>query len=791
MPEPPAVVARRITVRGIVQGVGFRPSVHRLAVRLGVRGWVLNDVAGVLVHAEGEADAVAALVDRLGRPRELPAAAVVESIDVAEAMPEGADAFVIRGSEEGGRPTTRISPDLCVCDDCLRELRDPADPRHAYPYVNCTECGPRYSIIRSLPYDRDRTTMAAWPLCPRCRAQYEDPADRRFHAQPVACPACGPTYVLEEPAGAAAGDDARDEAGGVAGSRPLARGPAAIAEAARRLAAGAVVGIKGIGGYHLACDATDPAAVAALRERKFRKEKPFALLVSDVATAEDLVELDDVARGLLTSTARPIVLAPARRDLPGVAPGTDELGVMLPCAPMQVMLLEAGAPVPLVLTSGNRSSEPIAYEDDDARTRLAGLADALLVGERPIRRRVDDSVVTVRRGRPFMVRRARGHAPASVARLETPRPVLAVGADLKNAIALAADGEVLLAQHVGDLGELSADRAFRETIEDLLDMRAIDPRGLVVAHDLHPGYVSTRTALELPARRHVGVQHHAAHVAGVLLEHGRPDEPVIGVALDGTGWDPDGTIRGGEILRGTVAGGLERVDGLAPVAMPGGDAAARHPVQAAAAYLTDVDPAVLEGEPFGFPPRFRQAASMVRSGLRCFPSTSCGRLFDAAAAVCGFVREITYEGQAAIRLERLAARGGDGVAAGAEATRLAGAMAAGRPDGGRLDGAAVIRAMVARRREGVPAAVLARAFHEALAAGLAEAVRRAAAGTDVRTVVCSGGVWQNRRLLDAFAARIGVELELRLPERIPVNDGGIAVGQIAIAAAQGDAGADG
>jgi hydrogenase maturation protein HypF len=754
--------ARRMRVRGVVQGVGFRPFVLRLARELGLRGWVLNDGDGVRIHAEGEAAALAALERRL--VTDAPPAAVVDAVEAGDADvdPGLAPDFVIRASEDGGSPTARISPDLAVCEDCLGELQDPADPRGGYPYITCTNCGPRYSIILGLPYDRPRTTMADWPLCEACRGQYEDPADRRFHAQPVACPRCGPTYRLED-----------------AGGTVTDVGPAAIAAAAERLRGGAVLALKGIGGYHLACDGGNAAAVQTLRERKFRKEKPFALMAESLGQAETLVVLSEGLRRQLTSMARPIVLAPARTPgaWPGIAPGTDELGVMLPYTPLHHLLVAAGAPTPLVLTSANRSSEPIAYEDSGARTRLAGLADAFLVGERPIARRVDDSVVTERRGRPFMVRRSRGFAPASVARLGTPRPILAVGADLKNAVALAAHGEVFLSQHIGDLGDLAADRAFSETIDDLLSMYAIDRRELIVAHDLHPEYVSTRHALGLEAARHVAIQHHEAHIAAVQLEHGRTAEPVVGLALDGTGYGRDGSIQGGEVLVGSVRDGFRRVDSLAPVMMPGGDAAARHPVQAAAAHLSEIDPARLEAEPFAFPPRFRQARAMIAAGLRCTPTTSAGRLFDAAAAICGFTRETTYEGQAAIWLEQLAAT----------------ASGAARPVADGRDGAATMRELMRRREAGESPADLADAFHRGLAAALATLARRAAAaaGPDagIRTVVLAGGVWQNRRLLEAFDAALGPDLEVLVPERVPVNDGGISLGQVALAAsAAGESG---
>lgn len=753
-------VAIRMRVRGTVQGVGFRPYVHRLATELGLDGWVLNDVHGVEVHVEGTARSVDAMVARL--PCELPPAAAIDTLETGDASVEGAGRFEIRRSAEDGAPTARISPDLPVCDDCLRELADPSDLRAEYPYITCTNCGPRYSIITGLPYDRPRTTMAEWPLCDACAAEYEDPADRRFHAQPVACPECGPTYRLLDGDGVDAG---------------IASGPPAIREAARRLADGEILAIKGIGGYHLACDARRADAVERLRERKFRKEKPFAVMVPSVEDADAVVELGPVHRELLTGPARPIVLAPARVELDGVAPGMADLGLMLPYAPVHVMLFAAGAPQVLVLTSANRSSEPIAYEDDDAITRLAGIADGFLVGDRPIHRRVDDSVATVRNGRPFVVRRSRGLAPAPVATLATRRPILAVGADLKNAVALAVNGDVVLSPHVGDLGDLAADRAFRETIDDLLEMHRVDRRELVVAHDLHPEYVSTRAALELEAAAHVSVQHHEAHIASVLLETGELDVPVVGLALDGTGWGRDGTIQGGEILVGSVARGFRRFGSLAPVSMPGGDAAARHPVQAAAAYL-EIDPEILAEAPFGFPARFTRARAMVERGLRCTGTTSAGRLFDAASAVCGFTREASYEGQAAIELEQIARGAGDVDRIGRDPA-TAGVRAASR----LLDGRLTLAAMVASRRAGVSAASVALAFHAGLAEGLASSARAAAISSGATRVVLSGGVWQNALLLEAFTRVVGHGLDVRVPERIPVNDGGIAAGQIAIAAA--------
>ena len=554
------VAALRVRVRGVVQGVGFRPFLYRLARELGLCGWVLNGEEGVEVHVEGEAGALASFLDRIRT--DAPPAAQIAQIDHRTAPSEGADAFEIRPSRRHDHPTTRISPDLPVCQNCLAEMRAPRDRRYRYPYLNCTECGPRFSIIEGLPYDRSRTTMHRWPMCEQCENEYENPSDRRFHAQPTACPDCGPVYVLED------------------GSR-LTSGDAAVGEAAELLSRGQIVGVKGIGGYHLACDANDAAAVRALRERKFRKDKPFALMGRDLDTLERLVAMDDDARSLLRSTARPIVLASAREGaLPAslqalLAPENRDLGVMLPYAPLHHLLFDEDAPDVLVMTSGNRSSEPIAYRDDDARERLAGLADALLVGERPIARRVEDSVVRSGPVGPVVLRRARGLTPGVVAALPVERPLLALGADLKNSITLVVQGQAFTSQYIGDLEHAAARAAFEETVQDFVSMYEVPTDELLVVHDRHPGYYSATFAEQLPGEKQ-SVQHHRAHAASVLAERETLEVPVVGVVLDGTGYGDDGTIWGGEIFAGS-AGDLVRVTHLRPALLPGGDAAARVP----------------------------------------------------------------------------------------------------------------------------------------------------------------------------------------------------------------------
>ena len=546
----------------------------------------------------------------------------------------------------------------------------------------------------------------------------------------------------------------------------------ALAAAARLLREGHVVAVKGLGGFHLACDAANVDSVEALRERKFRKEKPFAVMTKDLATARSLVDLGGEAEALLTSTARPIVLAPARRELAGVAPGNRDLGVMLPYTPLHHLLFAAGAPVLLVMTSANRSSEPIAYRDDEARDRLAGLADAFLIGERPIARRVDDSVARAGVLGPVILRRARGYAPGAVARLPLSGPVLAVGADLKNTVTLVVGGEAFVSQHIGDLSQYEALRAFQETIRDLTAMYEVKEDELVVVHDLHPQYASTVHALELPAKARLAVQHHRAHVASVLAERGAFDERVLGVALDGTGYGDDGAIWGGEIFLGSLADGFERVGHLRPAVLPGGDAAAEHPVQAAAGFLAGLEGLPdLTAPPFLFPHRYLEARELVAKGLRTFPTTSVGRLFDTVAALLGFTRKMTFEGQAAIWLEQLARAGHD-------------AAPLPFPFVDReLDFRPALAAVIAARRRGDDPAGIAHAFHRGLALGLRQAILALGEIHGVRTVVLSGGVFQNELLLEDLKELLASATFVLWSNReVPPNDGGISFGQAALAA---------
>jgi len=760
-----------IRVRGVVQGVGFRPFVYRLAQANTLGGWVLNGEEGVEIYLEGAEQGLQTFVHDL--KAQAPPAANIAAVEVHAVTPVGLNEFTIRESQRRQRPTVRISPDLPVCAACLDELFDPTNPRYRYPYINCTNCGPRYTVIERLPYDRPNTTMKHWPLDGLCAHEYAHPLDRRFHAQPVACPACGPNYSLQ-PQSSASED--------------------CIHQAVELLNSGKILAIKGLGGYHLACDARNGAAVSNLRRRKFRKEKPFAVMARNIEEARCLVELSAESEELLTSQARPIVLAAAKEG-PGsplcssvssvvspfttegtdehrVAPQNRELGVMLPYTPVHYLLFAAGAPPVLVMTSANRSSEPIAYEDDDAREKLAGIADAFLMGQRPIARRVDDSVVRQGAFGPVILRRARGYAPAAVATLPCDGPILALGADLKNSITLVVDGQAFVSQHIGDLEHYQAFRAFQETISDLLSMYEVERDELLVAHDAHPQYASSAYAGELKFSRKLAVQHHRAHVASVMAERGDWTTRVVGVSFDGTGYGDDGSIWGGEIFVGSIKNGFERVAHLRNAALAGGDAAAQHPVQAAAGFLAQLDNLPeMAAAPFNFPPRFAGARQLVTKQVRTFSTSSMGRLFDAVAALLGFTREISFEGQAAMWLEQIA-RG----AARTEAYSF--------PfDGQELDFRPLLQQVIEDRRRGRNVAEIARAFHAGVAAGLRNCVTDLCRIHGLNTVALSGGVFQNELLLEYLKPLQEANgLHVYTNHAVPPNDGGISFGQAALAA---------
>jgi len=744
--------AYSIKVRGVVQGVGFRPFVYRLANAHDLKGWVLNAEEGVEIHLEGEERPLRSFLEEM-KTHPPQAAAIAEVYaEITEAI--GFTEFTIRESTGAHQPTVRISPDLPVCENCLRELFDPRDHRYHHPYINCTNCGPRYSVIRSLPYDRPNTTMAAWLLDDYCAAEYGDPANRRFHAQPLACTACGPGFHFQSGDEVERGDDN------------------AVRMAAHYLRSGWIVAVKGLGGYHLACDAKNAEAVGAMRAKKYRKEKPFALMVKNIEAARSLVDLGPQAEALINSVPRPIVLAPAKIELPGVAPDNDEFGVMLPYTPLHFLLFAAGAPEILVMTSANRSSEPIAYRDEDALQQLSGIADGFLVGERPIARRVDDSVARVGVFGPTILRRARGYAPSAAATIPTSRSILALGADLKNTITLVVAGQAFVSQHIGDLDHYQSFCAFRETIQDLLSMYEIDSNELLIVHDAHPQYVSTMHASELGASGKLAVQHHRAHIASVLAEHGAWDKRVIGVSFDGTGYGDDGTIWGGEIFAGSVREGFERIARLRGAVLPGGDAAASYPVQAAAGFLAQLSELPdLTAAPFSFPSRYLYALQLVHTRVRSFGTTSIGRLFDTAAALLGFTREVTFEGQAAMWLERLASHSTVIDAYPFPFT------------GDELDFHPLLEGIIRDRLQGRDTCKIARAFQRGIAEGLRNAVATLCRAHRVDTVVLSGGVFQNELLLHDLGSLLEPErLQTWTNHVVPSNDGGISLGQATLAA---------
>jgi hydrogenase maturation protein HypF len=741
-----------IRVRGVVQGVGFRPFVYRLAHANMLAGWVLNGDQGVEIHLEGaEQDMEAFVREMQNKP---PSASTISEVEVEPAPCEGLNEFTIRESHHAERSTVRISPDLPVCDDCLKECFDLSDQCYRYPYINCTNCGPRYSIILDLPYDRVNTTMRQWPMDAYCEAGYHDPANRRFHAQPMACPACGPDFILRQD------DDI------------VACGWDAIRRAAELLCEGKIVAVKGLGGYHLACDARNPASSAALRERKYRKEKPFAIMAKDIEVANRLVVLTSDAEALLTSLARPIVLAPARIELDGVAPENHDLGVMLPYTPLQHLLFAAGAPEMLVMTSANRSSEPIAYKDADALERLSGIADAFLIGERPIARRVDDSIARAGIFGPVVLRRSRGYAPSAVAKLPIKRPLLALGADLKNTVTLVVDGQAFVSQHIGDLSHYQAFQSFTETVKDLISMYDIDTGDLLLVHDCHPEYVSTIYAAALPVQESRAIQHHRAHLASVLAERAEWEKRVVGVSFDGTGFGDDGSIWGGEIFTGSLECGFERAAHLRTAALAGGDGAAQYPVQAAASFLAQINGLPdLSQPPFNFGSRYQEAMQLIHRDVRTFSTTSAGRLFDAAAALLGFVRESTFEGQAAIWLEQLA-RGASNSSTYPFPTTDE-----------TLDFRPLLDAVVRDRLRGRAIPEIARSFQSGVAAGLVRVVVQLCRRRAIDTVVFSGGVFQNELLLQNIRSLLEPHrLAIWTNHAVPPNDGGISLGQAALAA---------
>ncbi|MGH2749562.1 MAG: carbamoyltransferase HypF [Actinomycetota bacterium] len=744
-------IRKRFRVSGVVQGVGFRPFIYSLALRHGLTGFVLNDPRGVLIEVEGDDGALARF--RADVTAELPPLASIESIDQEDVAPLGDSSFEIRASSDAGPRAAAVSPDMATCNHCLAEIFDPGERRHGYAFTNCTNCGPRFTITTGIPYDRSNTTMATFDMCPECRAEYTDPADRRFHAQPIACARCGPRVTLLDRDGVEPPGDP-------------------IRTAARLLAAGAIVAIKGLGGYHLACDATSGDAVTELRRRKNREEKPLAVMVPSLEAALGLAALAERERNELVSQRRPIVLARRRGSggvAPSVAPGNDYLGIMLPYTPLHHLLM-AQVRGPLVLTSGNLSDEPIAYRDPDALDRLSALADAFLTHDRPIHVRCDDSVVRAAGDRPFPVRRARGFAPqALTVTPEFVRPVLAAGPELKHTFCLGSGTRAILSHHIGDLETFEAMSAFLEGVEHFTRVFDIVPE--VVAYDLHPEYLASKWARTRSDVELVGVQHHHAHVASCLADNMR-SERVIGLALDGTGFGDDDALWGCEVLACDL-GHYERLTHLRYLPMPGGAMAVREPWRMAAVYLDAALGERASSLPLGFVTRtvdrWEPILQMAAIGLNAPATSSAGRLFDAAAALCGLRDKVSYEGQAAAELEQIA----DGSVTATYPCTV---------DDGRIDGVELVTGLVDDLVAGTPVPEVAARFHNGLARALVQASVQARARTGLATVALSGGTFQNVLLLERVAGGLEAEgFEVLTHRRVPPNDGGMALGQAVIA----------
>jgi len=761
----------RIRVAGVVQGVGFRPFVHRLATELGLAGCVGNDTEGVFVEVEGAATLLESFEVRL--VRDAPALAQIRHVRSTTIPAREEQGFAIVESHPQGAVRTSVAPDVAVCGDCLAELLDPDDRRYRYAFINCTNCGPRFTITATLPYDRPNTTMRGFALCDECAREYHDPTNRRFHAQPVACADCGPRFWFEGPSGTV------DEAGG------------ALTAAQEALTGGGIVAVKGLGGYHLACDATSAAAVDELRRRKDRPHKPFAVMVRDLGGARKLAFTDEHESSLLLSAQAPIVLLYPRPDsplAPNVAPDSPLVGVLLPYTPLHHLLFRSvpahPGPVPdvLVMTSGNLSDEPLCYDDEDARRRLGGIADAWLVHDRPIHVPCDDSVVRARGGQELPIRRSRGYAPLPVRLPFEATPSLATGGELKNTFCLASGREAWMSQHIGDMGSVETLSAFERSTRQFADVYGVDVRRLVA--DLHPGYQTRRWAHRQAVQGVELVQHHHAHIAAVMVEHAvGVDERVIGFAFDGTGYGTDAAIWGGEVLLAGY-GAFERLAHLRYVLMPGGDSTIRRPYRSALAHLFAAGiPWTGDLAPVQTATAEERAVveRQLERGLHCVRSSSMGRLFDAVSSLLGVRHTVSYEAQAAIELETVAAAH----------------LEEARPyrfevRGDEIDAAPVLRSLVADRRRGHPVGAMAAGFHLALARVVGDVADRIRADTGIDQVALSGGVFQNVLLVDLVRTELSARrLQTLTHGAVPPNDGGLALGQVAVAGHRALRGRDG
>jgi hydrogenase maturation protein HypF len=753
------VIRRAVDVVGLVQGVGFRPFVYRLANECGLTGAIANTPAGVSIEVQGEAEAVEKFLERL--PKEIPPLAKITEFTARDAEVRGEASFQIGVSRMNQAACVLVSPDVAVCDDCYREMMNPRDRRFRYPFINCTNCGPRFTIIRDIPYDRARTSMAAFRMCGACQAEYDNPTSRRFHAQPNACWDCGPQLVLI----------------GAEGARIDAAEP--LREAAKLLQKGAVVAVKGLGGFHLACDAQNEAAVEKLRERKRRVEKPFAIMVRRVEDAEKFCVVDEMSKKLLNSYERPIVLLPRRPEVAfglGLAPGNRFLGVFLPYTPLHHLLLQSGKFEALVMTSGNLSEEPIAIDNDEAIQRLHKIADAFLMHDREIVRRCDDSVVRIAARQPQQLRRSRGFVPVPVHLEKEIPPILAVGGELKNTVCVVRGSDAFLSQHVGDLQNLESYRFFEEAVQHLQRILETEPK--VIAHDLHPDYFSTKWAQERSGVELVGVQHHHAHIAACMGEN-HLDGKVIGIALDGTGYGTDGAIWGGEVLVADYTA-FERAAHLEYLPLPGGAAASHEPWRMAVSYLAKHYGKEIEKLELPFlaetdSRKLGVVLQTIEQDANSPRTSSCGRLFDAVAALVGLRGTVSYEAQAAIELE-MAARDSESEAAYPLDLNLQGSV-------WQIGTKPLFEWLLRDTRKQTSVADMSRKFHNGLALVLVDAAERVRDKTKLDRVCLSGGCFLNALLLEAMTAELKQRsFDVYFHTEVPTGDGGISLGQAMIAA---------
>ena len=757
-----SIVNKRLHITGIVQGVGFRPTVFNLARRFQLTGWVLNNAQGVEIEMHGEEETVQAFIHDLRQNP--PPLAVIDSFTVEDAPCQVHTGFQIRHSEDDPSDFLPVSPDLAICPDCRRELFDPSDRRYRYPFINCTNCGPRFSIVTGIPYDRPNTSMAGFALCPDCAQEYQDPANRRFHAQPIACPVCGPQVWYEE------------------GGKKLAEHEAALQAARKALVKGKILAVKGLGGFHLVCDALNPQTVENLRLRKRRSGKPLALMAFDLETIKEYAIVSPEEEKLLTSPMAPVVLletlAAGKELLRLVAPDQNRLGFMLPYTPLHLLLLEPAESFPkvLVMTSGNLSEEPIAYSNAEAKRRLSTLADGFLLHDRPIHTRIDDSVVSVIEGVPHIQRRARGYAPLPLQIPTSAVPTLACGTELKNTFCLTRDHYAFVSHHIGDLENQETLSAFEDAIRHYENIFRIKPE--ILAADMHPNYLATRYAHRRASEENlplVEVQHHHAHIVSCMADNGlKQQDTVIGLAFDGTGYGTDGAIWGGELLLANWES-FERVYHLEYMPLPGGDAAVRKPARIALSLLlhAGIDP---DSFPFPFhqaldPDERSAVANQVRTGFNSPKTSSLGRLFDGVAALIGLHQQISYEAQNAIALETIA----DPEEQSSYDFPIA---------DGQILVSPVIRAIVEDLKQNVTPAVISARFHNGLTDCAVTVSNQVRSQTSLREVVLSGGVWQNKTLIrQTITALSASGFEVFWPHKLPTNDGGVSLGQALVALA--------